>query len=49
MNRLRDLLEEWKALPRLDKKIDDELWHRFSGARTAYTRRRKTHFAELNE
>ncbi len=49
VNRLRDLLEEWKALPRLDKKTDDELWHRFSGARTAYTRRRKTHFAGLNE
>jgi hypothetical protein len=49
VNRLRDLLEEWKVLPRLDKKTDDELWHRFSGARTAYTRRRKTHFAELGE
>ncbi len=49
VNRLRDLLEEWKALPRLDKKTDDELWHRFSSARTAYTRRRKVHFAELNE
>ena len=49
VNRLRDLLEEWKALPRLDKKLDDGLWHRFSGARTTYTRRRKTHFAELNE
>jgi hypothetical protein len=49
INRLRDLLEEWKALPRLDKKSDDELWHRFSAARTAYTRRRKAHFAEMNE
>lgn len=49
VNRLRDLLEEWKGLPRLDKRTDDELWHRFSGARTAYTRRRKAHFAELNE
>ncbi len=49
VNRLRDLLEEWKALPRLDKKSDDELWHRFSTARTSYTRRRKTHFSELNE
>ena len=49
VNRLRDLLEEWKALPRLEKKSDDELWHRFSGARTAYTRRRKAHFAELGE
>ncbi|MCW2710367.1 MAG: hypothetical protein JWP24_561 [Marmoricola sp.] len=49
VNRLRDLLEEWKLLPRLDKKSDDELWHRFSGARTAYTRRRKAHFSELSE
>ena len=49
VNRLRDLLEEWKALPRLDKKHDDELWHRFSGARTSYTRRRKAPFSELNE
>ncbi len=49
VNRLRDLLEEWKSLPRLERKRDDELWHRFSGARTAYTRRRKAHFAELGE
>jgi len=45
---LRALLEEWKSLSRLDRKTDDELWHRFSSARTAYTRRRKTHFAEQN-
>ncbi len=49
VNRLRELLDEWKTLPRLEKKGDDELWHRFSGARTSYTRRRKTHFAEQNE
>ncbi len=49
VNRLRDLLDEWKALPRLERKRDDELWHRFSSARTSYTRRRKTHFAELGE
>ena len=48
-DRLRSLLEQWKALPRLDKKTDDELWHRFSSARTAYTRRRKAHFAEQSE
>jgi Domain of Unknown Function (DUF349) len=48
-NRLRDLLEEWKALPRLDRATDDALWHRFSSARTSYTRARKTHFAELDE
>jgi hypothetical protein len=48
-NRLRDLLEEWKALPRLDRASDDALWRRFSTARTAYTRRRKSHFAEQHE
>jgi hypothetical protein len=45
-DRMRELLEEWKALPRVDKKTDDELWHRFSSARTTYTRRRKAHFGE---
>jgi len=48
-NRLRSLLDEWKALPRIDRASDDALWRRFSGARTAYTRRRKAHFAEQNE
>lgn len=45
-DKLRALLEEWKALPRLSKSADDELWHRFSSARTTYTRRRKAHFGE---
>jgi hypothetical protein len=48
-NRLRELLDQWKGLPRIDKPTDDALWHRFSSARTTYTRRRKQHFAELNE
>jgi len=48
-NRLRMLLDQWKALPRIDRASDDALWRRFSGARTAYTRRRKVHFAEQNE
>ena len=47
-NRLRDLLASWKSLPRIDKASDDELWHRFSSARTTYTRHRKQHFAELS-
>jgi hypothetical protein len=48
-NRLRTLLDEWKALPRIDRASDDALWRRFSSARTSYTRRRKSHFAEQNE
>jgi hypothetical protein len=49
VNRFRALLEEWKSLPRLDRATDDELWHRFSSARTTYTRRRKAQFAQQNE
>jgi len=44
--RFRELLDEWKALPRIDRATDDDLWRRFSTARTTYTRRRKTQFAE---
>jgi hypothetical protein len=46
-DRLRVLLEEWKACPRLDRRADDELWHRFSTARSAFTKRRKAHYSEL--
>ncbi|MFT4218033.1 MAG: DUF349 domain-containing protein [Micropruina sp.] len=49
VNRFRSLLDEWKALPRIDRATDDALWHRFSAARTAYTRRRKAQFAEQAE
>lgn len=45
-DRLRELLDEWKALPRLSKSADDALWHRFSGARTSFTKKRKAHFGE---
>jgi hypothetical protein len=49
VNRFRVLLEQWKTLPRLDRATDDELWHRFSSARTTYTRRRKAQFAHQAE
>jgi len=48
-DRLRVLLDEWKGLARLERSADDELWHRFSTARSTHTRRRKHHFAELGE
>ena len=48
-NRMRELLDEWKALPRLDKGTDNTLWRRFSTARTTYTRQRKAHFSEVNQ
>lgn len=49
LSRLDELLTRWKGLPRLERHRDDELWRRFSAARTSYTRRRKTHFSELHE
>ncbi|MDI5964675.1 DUF349 domain-containing protein [Streptantibioticus silvisoli] len=46
--RLRSLVDTWKGLPRLDRKSDDELWHRFSHARSVFSKRRKAHFASLD-
>jgi hypothetical protein len=46
--RLRALVDEWKGVPRLDRKADDELWGRFSAARSAFAKRRKAHFAQLD-
>ena len=48
MNRLRDLLTQWKAEARLDKASDDALWQRFSAARTAFGKKRKAHFAAMD-
>ena len=47
--RLRALVDTWKGLPRLDRKTDDELWHRFSHARSVFSKRRKAHFASLDQ
>ena len=46
-DRLKVLLDEWKAAPRLDKKIDADLWKRFSSSRNKFDKRRRTHFAAL--
>ena len=46
--RLKELLDQWKAAPRLDKKSDTELWKRFSSARNKFDKRRRTHFASLD-
>jgi Domain of Unknown Function (DUF349) len=47
-DRMRTLLDEWKAAARLDRKTDDALWKRFSHARTAFDKTRRAHFAELD-
>ncbi len=46
-DRLKTLLDEWKAAPRLDKKVDGDFWKRFSASRNKFDKRRRTHFAQL--
>lgn len=46
--RFRELLDEWKALPRFDKGAEQATWERFSAARSAFDRARREHFAELD-
>jgi hypothetical protein len=48
-DRLKTLLDEWKSAPRLDKKTDADLWKRFSSSRNKFDKRRRTHFASLEE
>jgi len=48
-DRLREILDEWKTIKGIDKKADGELWKRYSAARDAFTRRRGTHFASLDQ
>ncbi len=45
--RMRQLLEEWKAAPRAERTIETALWKRLSAARNAFTKRRKAYFAGL--
>ncbi|ODR04448.1 DNA repair ATPase [Mycobacterium sherrisii] len=47
-DRLREILDEWKTITGLDRKVDDALWKRYSAAREAFNRRRGSHFAELD-
>ena len=47
--RMRQLLEEWKAAPRGDRASETVLWKRLSAARNAFTKRRKAYFAGLEE
>jgi len=47
--RMRQLLEEWKAAPRGDRTAEAALWKRLSAARNAFAKRRKAYFANLEE
>ena len=47
--RLKELLDEWKKAPRLDKKSDGDLWKRFSSARNYFDKKRRQHFSNLTK
>ncbi|TDC57612.1 DUF349 domain-containing protein [Actinomadura sp. KC345] len=47
--RLRQLVEEWKAADRIDRPTETALWKRLSAARNAFTKRRKVYFATLDD
>jgi hypothetical protein len=47
--RLKQLLDEWKAAPHGDRQAEAALWKRMSAARTAFAKRRKVYFAALEE
>ncbi|GII34055.1 hypothetical protein Pmi06nite_74970 [Planotetraspora mira] len=47
--RLRQLIDEWKAAERIDRATEATLWKRLSTARTAFAKRRKAYFSSLDE
>ncbi|MDT4936344.1 MAG: hypothetical protein QOG80_15, partial [Pseudonocardiales bacterium] len=43
---MRDLMTEWKAMPRASREVEDALWTRFRAAQDAFFARRSGVFAE---
>ncbi|WP_407666906.1 DUF349 domain-containing protein [Nakamurella alba] len=48
-DRLKQIVEEWRTIHGIDRKTDDALWKRFAKARDTFTRRRGSHFADLDK
>ncbi|MDT0303304.1 DUF349 domain-containing protein [Streptomonospora wellingtoniae] len=47
--RMRQLIDEWKAAPRTDRPTEQALWKRMSAARNSFSKRRKAYFAGLDQ
>lgn len=45
--RFKAIIDEWKLIPRSDRGSENELWKRLSASRTAFDKRRRVHYAEL--
>lgn len=48
-DRLRAIVEQWRAIKGVDKRTDDQLWKRFAAARDTFGGRRTTYFAERDK
>jgi hypothetical protein len=44
----KELLDQWRTVPNVDRGIEQELWKRFSSARSVFDKARRTHFATLD-
>lgn len=44
----KELLDQWKTLPSGDRAKEQELWKRFSHARSAFDKARRAHFSTLD-
>jgi hypothetical protein len=46
--RFKNMLDQWRSTPRADRGVEQELWKRFSHARSVFDKRRRQYFAKLD-
>jgi hypothetical protein len=46
--RFKTLLDQWKSTPRADRGPEQQMWKRFSHARSVFDKRRRQYFAKLD-
>jgi hypothetical protein len=46
--RFKTMLDQWRTTPRADRSVEQELWKRFSHARSVFDKRRRQYFAKLD-
>jgi hypothetical protein len=46
--RFAAMVDEWKALPRSDRSLEQDLWKKLSTSRAAFDKRRRAHFAQMD-
>lgn len=48
-DKFRAIVDEWKAIPRHDRALEQELWKQISAARSTFDRARRSHFHSLEK